>query len=193
MLGRVISFGDAAYITDTIALQCTDALGTIVLGRVINLGGTTDITGTIIHVTLSCKNSSDTIVLGQVIRFGDTAYIINTITLQCTNVRFVGGRRGSMSATRVSDKKKTMSPTTRGTKRLSRTLFVRRSVAHVEERNFFHKDTGFLLFCVFFSRIPFPRRRFCVEAKKKVSANAACRGFRRSRTLQCCGFRGDAS
>jgi hypothetical protein len=44
MLGRVISFGDAAYITDTISLQCTNVLGTIVLERVINLGGTTDTT-----------------------------------------------------------------------------------------------------------------------------------------------------
>jgi hypothetical protein len=36
MLGRGISFGDTAYITDTIALQRTNVLGTIVLGRVIN-------------------------------------------------------------------------------------------------------------------------------------------------------------
>jgi hypothetical protein len=36
MLGRVVSFGGAAYITDTIA----NVLGTIVLGRVINLGDT---------------------------------------------------------------------------------------------------------------------------------------------------------
>jgi hypothetical protein len=43
-------------ITDVIALQCTDVLGAIVLGRVINLGGATDITGTIVHVTLQCKN-----------------------------------------------------------------------------------------------------------------------------------------
>jgi hypothetical protein len=38
-------------ITDVIALQCTNVLGTIVLGRVIGLDGTTNITGTIIHVT----------------------------------------------------------------------------------------------------------------------------------------------
>jgi hypothetical protein len=43
------------------ALQCTNVLGTIVLGRVINLRGTTNVTGTIIHVTLECKNLSDTI------------------------------------------------------------------------------------------------------------------------------------
>jgi hypothetical protein len=52
MLGRVISFGDTAYVTDTMALQCTNVLGAIVLVRVINFGGTANITGTIIHVTL---------------------------------------------------------------------------------------------------------------------------------------------
>jgi hypothetical protein len=80
VLGRSISFGDTAYVINTIALQCTNVLGTIVLGRVIslgdsqhhrhdstptykrtwrgrvgrviNLGGTTNTTGTIIHVTL---------------------------------------------------------------------------------------------------------------------------------------------
>jgi hypothetical protein len=49
--GRVISFADTAYMTDTMALQCTNALGTIMLERVINLGGTTNITGMIINVT----------------------------------------------------------------------------------------------------------------------------------------------
>jgi hypothetical protein len=44
VLGRVTSFGDAAYITETIALHCTNVLGTI-----------NNITGTIIHVTLSAK------------------------------------------------------------------------------------------------------------------------------------------
>jgi hypothetical protein len=52
MLGRVISFGDTAYITDTIALQCTNILGSIVLGRVINLGDTNQHHDMIIHVTL---------------------------------------------------------------------------------------------------------------------------------------------
>jgi hypothetical protein len=52
MLGRVISFGGTAYIINTIALQYTNVLGTILLERVINLGGTTNITGVIIHVTL---------------------------------------------------------------------------------------------------------------------------------------------
>jgi hypothetical protein len=52
MLGRVISFGDTAYITDTIAHQCTNVLGTILLERVVNSGGTTNITDMIIHVTL---------------------------------------------------------------------------------------------------------------------------------------------
>jgi hypothetical protein len=52
MLGRVISFGDTAHVINTIGLQCTNVLGTIVLERVINLGGTTNIIGTIAHVTL---------------------------------------------------------------------------------------------------------------------------------------------
>jgi hypothetical protein len=49
MLGRVVSFRDPAYIINMIALQCTSILGTIVL---LILGGTTNITGTIIHITL---------------------------------------------------------------------------------------------------------------------------------------------
>jgi hypothetical protein len=52
MLRRVISFRDTSYVINTIALQCTNVLGTIVLGRVINLGGTTNLSGMIIHVTL---------------------------------------------------------------------------------------------------------------------------------------------
>jgi hypothetical protein len=72
--------GDTANITDMIALQCTNVLGAVVLGRVINLGGTTNITGTIIHVALSAKNLSDTIVLGRVINLGDTTNITDMIT-----------------------------------------------------------------------------------------------------------------
>jgi hypothetical protein len=53
MLGRGISFSGTVYIINTIELECTNVLGTIVLGRVINLGDTTDM---IIHVTLQCKN-----------------------------------------------------------------------------------------------------------------------------------------
>jgi hypothetical protein len=49
MLGRIISFGDTAHTTDTIALQYTNVPGTIVSERVINSGGTTDMS---IHVTL---------------------------------------------------------------------------------------------------------------------------------------------
>jgi hypothetical protein len=49
--------------------------------RVINLGGTTNITGTIIRVTLLCKTLSDTIVLGRVISLGDTTNITDTISL----------------------------------------------------------------------------------------------------------------
>jgi hypothetical protein len=41
-----------AHITDTIALQRTNVLGTSVLGRVVNFGGTTNITGMIINVAL---------------------------------------------------------------------------------------------------------------------------------------------
>jgi hypothetical protein len=39
----------------------------IVLERVINLGDTTNITDTIIHVTLRRKSLSDTIVLGELV------------------------------------------------------------------------------------------------------------------------------
>jgi hypothetical protein len=40
VLGRGISFEDMADITDTMALQCTNVLGTTLLVRVINLGDT---------------------------------------------------------------------------------------------------------------------------------------------------------
>jgi hypothetical protein len=50
-----------------------------VLGRVINSGDTTDITDTIVHVTLYCKILSDTIMLGRVINLGDTTNITDTI------------------------------------------------------------------------------------------------------------------
>jgi alkylated DNA nucleotide flippase Atl1 len=86
MLGRVISFGDTAYVINTMALQRTNVLGTITLERVLIWAA---------HPTPLARSSAShsntkiyltQIMLGRVISFGDTAYIINTIALQCTSV-----------------------------------------------------------------------------------------------------------
>jgi hypothetical protein len=82
MLGRVISFGDTAYITDTIILPVMVVVppklitrpNTIVSEQFLHWSVTV-----IIHVTLQCKILSDTIVLGRVINQNDTTNITDTI------------------------------------------------------------------------------------------------------------------
>jgi hypothetical protein len=65
VLGRVIGFGGTADIINTIALQCTNALGTIVLIWVAQ--PTSPARSPTSH--FNAKNSSDAIVLGRVISF----------------------------------------------------------------------------------------------------------------------------